>query len=241
MRITIYQIIPELDRNKLLFMPLSYFQKSGYPSPPSEIYESVFCSEIKADTLEEIYRIFNRTNETDSHYLEKIGFTGHSLSVSDILEVQISPKESRFYFCDTFGFSQISFQKRNTMLPIQNHDFIPYKNISRSIHGYLAYIGNSEFCIYHCSQFQFQRCKYSQCQIGYRIRYKEKENWQQKEFLDRPTVLLFDDTKGAPPENLWYDCPNDSMWLSKFPIHSLENLKLLENWCQKSNVRYEYL
>lgn len=33
MRITIYQIIPELDQDRLMFMPLSYFQKVGYPSP----------------------------------------------------------------------------------------------------------------------------------------------------------------------------------------------------------------
>ena len=28
MKITIYQIIPELDQDRLMFMPLSYFQKS---------------------------------------------------------------------------------------------------------------------------------------------------------------------------------------------------------------------
>ena len=31
MKITIYQIIPELDQDRLMFMPLSYFQKTGYP------------------------------------------------------------------------------------------------------------------------------------------------------------------------------------------------------------------
>src|SRR5699024_11259972 len=30
------QIIPELDQDRLMFMPLSYFQKAGYPSPRSE-------------------------------------------------------------------------------------------------------------------------------------------------------------------------------------------------------------
>lgn len=60
MKITIYQIIPELDQDRLMFMPLSYFQKAGYPSPPAEIYESVFCGETEVATLEKIYRIFNR-------------------------------------------------------------------------------------------------------------------------------------------------------------------------------------
>ena len=111
MKITIYKIIPELDQDRLMFMPLSYFQKAGYPSPPAEIYESVFCGETEVTTLEEIYRIFNRKDEADTRYLEKIGFTGHSMSVSDIVEVQDSSGESHFYFCDTFGFPQISFQK----------------------------------------------------------------------------------------------------------------------------------
>ena len=90
MKISIYQIIPELDQHRLMFMPLSYFQKAGYPSPPAKIYESVFYGETEVTTLEEIYRIFNRKNEADTRYLEKIGFTGHSMSVSDIVEVQDS-------------------------------------------------------------------------------------------------------------------------------------------------------
>ena len=73
MKITIYQIIPELDQDRLMFMPLSYFQKAGYPSPPAEIYESVFCGETEVATLEEIYRTFNRKDEADTRYLEKIG------------------------------------------------------------------------------------------------------------------------------------------------------------------------
>ena len=145
MKITIYQIIPELDQDRLMFMPLSYFQKAGYPSPPAEIYESVFCGETEVATPEEIYRIFNRKDEADACYLEKIGFTGHSMSVSDILEIQHSPGESRFYFCDTFGFSQIAFQKENAMLPVQNHDNIPFEQVNRSKPGYLAYMDNGEF------------------------------------------------------------------------------------------------
>lgn len=243
MKITIYQIIPELDQDRLMFMPLSYFQKAGHPSPPAEIYESVFCGETEVTALEEIYRIFNRTNETDARHLEKIGFTGHSMSVSDILEVQDSPAESRFYFCDTFGFSQISFEKESAMLSVQNHDYIPYEQISRSKSGYLAYIDNSGISIYPCSQVHLQRCKYSQCQLGYRLRYREKEDshWRQRDFLERPAVLLFEDTKVQPPENLWYRSPTPLVRFSRHPVHSLENLKLVEEWCQSHNITYEYL
>ena len=243
MRITIYQIIPELDQDRLMFMPLSYFQKVGYPSPPAEIYESVFCGETEVATLEEIYRTFNRKDEADTCYLEKIGFTGHSMSVSDILEIQDSPAESRFYFCDTFGFPQISFQKESAMLPVQNHDYIPYEQVSRSKSGYLAYMDNSGISIHPCIQVQLQRCKYSQCQLGYRLRYQEKEEspWRQRDFLERPVVLLFEDTQGPAPEDLWYHSPKPSVWISKHPIHSPLNLNLVEEWCQSQNVTYEYL
>lgn len=243
MKITIYQIIPELDQDRLMFMPLSYFQKTGYPSPPAEIYESVFCGETEVATPEEIYRIFNRKDEADACYLEKIGFTGHSMSVSDILEIQHSPGESHFYFCDTFGFPQISFQKERTMLPVQNHDYISYEQVSRSKSGYLAYMDNSGISIHPCIKVQLQRCKYSQCQLGYRLCYREKEGIpaRQREFLERPVVLLFEDTLGPAPENLWYHSPKPSVWISRHPAHSPLNLKLVEEWCQSQNVTYEYL
>ena len=226
-----------------MFMPLSYFQKAGYPSPPAEIYESVFCGETEVTTLEEIYRIFNRKDEADTCYLEKIGFTGHSMSVSDILEIQDSPAESRFYFCDTFAFPQISFQKESAMLPVQNHDYIPYEQVSRSKSGYLAYMDNSGISIHPCIQVQLQRCKYSQCQLGYRFRYQEKEEspWRQRDFLERPAVLLFEDTQGPAPEDLWYHSPKPSVWISCHPAHSPLNLNLVEEWCQSQNVTYEYL
>ena len=243
MRITIYQIIPELDQDRLMFLPLSCFQKAGYQTPPAGIYESVFCGETEAATLEEIYQIFNRTDEADTRYLEKIGFTGHSLSVSDILEVQDAPGDSRFYFCDTFGFPQISFQKEHAMLPVQNHNYIPYEQIIRSKSGHLAYLDDSGLSIHPCIQVQLQRCKYSQCQLGYRLRYREKEGIpaRQREFLERPVVLLFEDTLGPAPENLWYHSPKPSVWISRHAAHSPLNLKLVEEWCQSQNITYEYL
>ena len=243
MRITIYQIIPELDQDRLMFLPLSCFQKAGYQTPPAGIYESVFCGETEAATLEEIYQIFNRTDEADTRYLEKIGFTGHSLSVSDILEVQDAPGDSRFYFCDTFGFPQISFQKEHAMLPVQNHNYIPYEQIIRSKSGHLAYLDDSGLSIHPCIQVQLQRCKYSQCQLGYRLCYREKEGIpaRQREFLERPVVLLFEDTLGPAPENLWYHSPKPSVWISRHPAHSPLNLKLVEEWCQSQNITYEYL
>ena len=73
------------------------------------------------------------------------------------------------------------------MLPVQNHDNIPFEQVNRSKPGYLAYMDNGGISIHPCIQVQLQRCKYSQCQLGYRLRYREKEGLsaRQKEFLER--------------------------------------------------------
>ena len=92
-------------------MPFSHFKKAGYETPPAQIYKMVFQGDIKADTCEEIYQIFNCIDETDSQYLEEIGFTGHSLFISDIIELHDFPGKNQFYFCDIFGFKKIRFQK----------------------------------------------------------------------------------------------------------------------------------
>lgn len=129
------------------------------------------------------------------------------------------------------------------MLPVQNHDNIPFEQVNRSKPGYLAYMDNGGISIHPCIQVQLQRCKYSQCQLGYRLRYREKEGLsaRQKEFLERPVVLLFEDTQGPAPEDLWYHSPKPSVWISRHPAHSPLNLKLVEEWCQSQNVTYEYL
>ena len=117
MKITIYQIIPELDQDRLMFMPLSYFQKAGYPSPPAEIYESVFCGETEVATLEEIYRIFNRKDEADARYLEKIGFTGHSMSVSDIWKYRTHREKAASISVIRLAFLKYHFRKKAPCCP----------------------------------------------------------------------------------------------------------------------------
>lgn len=112
MKVTIYQIVPELDEHHLLFMDFDYFLKSGYRNPPPEIYQVVFHDNIFANNLEDIYRIFNRVNEEDVQFLEKIGYKGRSLSISDVVEISNSNNsKSTFYFCDRIGFRQILFER----------------------------------------------------------------------------------------------------------------------------------
>lgn len=103
MKIKIYQINSERDINNMLFQAytkLDKFQKSS--EVDSKIYDKIYEKEISCDNLEEIYQKFNMDLPSD--------FKGHSLSVSDVVEVTESDKiEDGFYFCDNIGFQKVEF------------------------------------------------------------------------------------------------------------------------------------
>ena len=103
MKLRIYQIAPELDAKHLMFRDLqtNFTQSNG--KIPEEIYEMVYEGEHEAQSLEDVYRIFNCAQPRDYH--------ARSLSVSDVVEVIDSSGKSNFYFCDSFGFKFITFDK----------------------------------------------------------------------------------------------------------------------------------
>lgn len=102
MKIAIYQVNGERDRNRVAFMRYdSLERRQGSPEVDSTIYDKVFDGAVDCADLEVVYQKFN-TEIPD-------GYTGHSLSVSDIVEVQNGSK-STFYFCDSFGFKEVDFK-----------------------------------------------------------------------------------------------------------------------------------
>lgn len=66
-------------------------------------YVSVFDGEIDTNDLEEIYTVFNLHPADD--------FVGHSLSMSDVIELY-SENESNFHYVNRFGFKEIEFEKQ---------------------------------------------------------------------------------------------------------------------------------
>ena len=66
----------------------------------SGIYDKVFEGAVEADTLEGVYQMFNCDCPD--------GFRGHSLSVSDVVEI-VGDKDAGFYFCDSIGFQRVEF------------------------------------------------------------------------------------------------------------------------------------
>ncbi len=107
MKITLYQIIPELDNDHLMFRELQFIQTASGNRVPAEIYEAVYQGELDIRTLEDAFYIFNMEHPD--------GYKGRSMSVSDVVEIFDSEAGYRFYFCDTIGFKPIAFDREKAV------------------------------------------------------------------------------------------------------------------------------
>ena len=103
MEILIYQINSDRDTDGYKFMGMDWVKKHwGEQGVDSEIYDKVYEGTIDGSSLEDVFCTFN--------FSRPVGFKGHSLSVSDIVEViQSSETELGFYFCDSIGFQKVEF------------------------------------------------------------------------------------------------------------------------------------
>ena len=104
MKINIYQINQDRDTQRLKFMGLDAVRKVLRSAEPDcAAYDKVYSGDVKCRNLEDVFVLFQSGRPE--------GFQGHSLSVSDVVEVEdaasITPG---FYFCDSIGFKEIPFQ-----------------------------------------------------------------------------------------------------------------------------------
>lgn len=104
LKINIYQINTDRDPKQLKFLCLDTARRILHSAEPdSAAYDKVYSGDVKCRNLEDVFTLFNSRRPE--------GFRGHSLSVSDVVEVEdaagITPG---FYFCDSFGFKEIPFQ-----------------------------------------------------------------------------------------------------------------------------------
>ena len=93
MKVRIYQINKELDTENALFTGFDYAEKHG--GVDSSTYRCVFDGSLDFSDIEEIYALCNTEHP--------IGYYGHSLSVSDIVETG-----DGCYFCDSIGFKKLA-------------------------------------------------------------------------------------------------------------------------------------
>lgn len=103
MKIKIYQVNMERDEKRIAFMELDKLSKlQGSNEVNCSLYDSVYIGEVDCKNLEEVYQIFNHNHPA--------GYKARSLSVSDVVEViESDSMKSGFYFCDRFGFREVSF------------------------------------------------------------------------------------------------------------------------------------
>lgn len=232
MRISIYQIIPELDKQNLMFRDLRYIRTASGNEVPAELYESVYTEEVQAETLEDVFRIFNIEHPE--------GYKGRSLSVSDVVEVIHSPDSSKFFFCEPVGFTEVEFNKSRAMLPISNHDFDCVLEIRNQVHVY--FIGNNGLECLTCEKIVLQRCSYSQSQLGYELQYwvYGDDHIRSRQFLSRPPLVI---TKYMAqfPRELLYEKVNEDCDRMRYPAHSEENLHIVRTWLAGKHQKFEEL
>ena len=109
MEIKIYQVNLDRDEDGVAFESLDMLDKYQHTGEiKAELYDKVFEGEVEAGDLEDVYRIFN-IDKPD-------GYTGRSLSVSDVVEVVKSDDvKPGFYYCDSIGFKSVEFQPENAV------------------------------------------------------------------------------------------------------------------------------
>lgn len=97
MDLQVFQIDMSRDTQRVKFMPLeTAMQRTG--EVDASLYQKVFDGELDCDDLEEAYEILN--SEPPS------GYTGHSLSVSDVVKTA-----DGFFYCDSYEFKPIEFDE----------------------------------------------------------------------------------------------------------------------------------
>lgn len=101
-KITVYQVNSEAPNARyLLFSRLSLVKKMGL-AVTRDSYKVVWQGEVEDKggtmaTLEGVFRLLNVGQKPE-------GYKGHSLSVSDVIEI-----DGQFYYTDDFGFKKIEF------------------------------------------------------------------------------------------------------------------------------------
>lgn len=108
MKIKVFQVNPELDRYDTLFRSYDSAMKSAGKIDPS-IYKTIFAGNVEAEDLEDVFAALN--------FSQPVGYNGHSLSVSDIVEIE----GGGHHYCDTFGFQELKDFDASKVEPINGY------------------------------------------------------------------------------------------------------------------------
>ena len=103
MKIRIYQIDIDNDKDNLSFRNLEFVYKKSGGRVPEDIYELIYEGDVDAKNIDDIFYIFNEALPDN--------FKSRSMSVSDVFELIHSPEKSTFYYVDSVGFARIPFDR----------------------------------------------------------------------------------------------------------------------------------
>lgn len=95
----VHQLKPDVDVMMKFIGYDELLERFGEPDP--ENYRVVYDGEVETNNLEGLYTKFNLDHPP--------GYEGHSLSMSDVVELY-DDSGSSFHYVDRFGFKEISFQ-----------------------------------------------------------------------------------------------------------------------------------
>ncbi|HOT58341.1 MAG TPA: YodL domain-containing protein [Spirochaetia bacterium] len=95
----VHQLKPNVDVMMKFIGYDELLERFGEPAPDN--YRVVYDGEVETNDLEELFAKFNLDHPP--------GYEGHSLSMSDVVELY-DESGSSFHYVDRFGFREISFQ-----------------------------------------------------------------------------------------------------------------------------------
>lgn len=105
----IHQLKPEVDVMMKFIGYDELLDRFGQPNPDN--YQVVYDGQIETNDLDAIYEKFNLNHPP--------GYKGHSLSMSDIIELY-DKDSSEFHYVDRFGFKQIDFDESQQEQQVQS-------------------------------------------------------------------------------------------------------------------------
>lgn len=97
--VRIWQLKADSDFS-MRFISFDEFKKQ-FGEPSKDSYEVIYDGNLSTNNLDEIYEICNINHPA--------GYHGHSLSMSDIVELY-DEKVSTFHYVDRFGFQKFNFE-----------------------------------------------------------------------------------------------------------------------------------
>jgi hypothetical protein len=95
----VHQLKPNVDVTMKFIGYDELLERFGEPDPQN--YRVVYDGEVETNDLEELYAKFNLNHPP--------GYEGHSLSMSDVVELY-DDSGSSFHYVDRFGFKEVSLK-----------------------------------------------------------------------------------------------------------------------------------